>query len=184
MSGSQCRHLETGLFEGDGRGCGQHPVVNSELALPESTARLTVYANLHNFSAQPVSGTLKATISRQANQPLQFEQSVSLSSGETREVAFAPEKYSGTGREESRPLVALHDGHAGALRPAPGVCAEERSSDQRHIRFGIRSVTQHRDHDEQFPDKGKGGNFYLQVNGRDFLSVAPTTPRPALSVRP
>jgi exo-1,4-beta-D-glucosaminidase len=38
-----------------------------------------------------------------------------------------------------------------------------------HIRFGIRSMTQYRDQDEQFPDKGKGGNFYLQVNGRDFL---------------
>jgi exo-1,4-beta-D-glucosaminidase len=46
---------------------------------------------------------------------------------------------------------------------------EQKVSDRSHIRFGIRSVTQHRDQDEQFPDKGKGGNFYLQVNGRDFL---------------
>ena len=30
-------------------------------------------------------------------------------------------------------------------------------------------MTQHRDQDQEFPDKGKGGNFYLQVNGRDFL---------------
>ena len=42
-------------------------------------------------------------------------------------------------------------------------------SDESKTRFGIRSITQHRDHDEQFPDVGKGGNFYLQVNGRDFL---------------
>ena len=41
-------------------------------------------------------------------------------------------------------------------------------SDQQSIRFGIRTVTQHRDKDEEFPDIGKGGNFYLQVNGRDF----------------
>jgi exo-1,4-beta-D-glucosaminidase len=42
-------------------------------------------------------------------------------------------------------------------------------TDDSHIRFGIRSITQHRDNDEHFPDMGKGGNFYLKVNGRDFL---------------
>ena len=42
-------------------------------------------------------------------------------------------------------------------------------SDSSHIRFGIRKITQLRDNDESFPDIGKGGNFYLQVNGRDFL---------------
>ena len=47
--------------------------------------------------------------------------------------------------------------------------ADRTSLRSSHIRFGIRSITQHRDQDEQFPDMGKGGNFYLQVNGRDFL---------------
>ncbi len=37
------------------------------------------------------------------------------------------------------------------------------------LRFGIRTVSQHRDSDGDFPDLGKGGNFYLTVNGRDFL---------------
>ena len=45
----------------------------------------------------------------------------------------------------------------------------ETLSDSSHIRFGIRNITQLRDNDEHFPDIGKGGNFYLQVNGRDFL---------------
>src|SRR5208337_887815 len=43
-----------------------------------------------------------------------------------------------------------------------------RLSDRNDSRFGIRSITQHRDADDQFPEVGKGGNFYLQVNGRDF----------------
>ena len=47
--------------------------------------------------------------------------------------------------------------------------ASREISDRQSIRFGIRVVTQHRDKDEQFPDLGKGGNFYLQVNGKDFL---------------
>ena len=45
----------------------------------------------------------------------------------------------------------------------------ETLSDSARIRFGIRSITQHRDSSKQFPDMGKGGNFYLKVNGRDFL---------------
>ncbi len=44
-----------------------------------------------------------------------------------------------------------------------------RPIDASHLRFGIRSVQQFRDQDEQFPELGKGGNFYLKVNGKDFL---------------
>ena len=42
-------------------------------------------------------------------------------------------------------------------------------SDATDLRFGIRTVSQHRDSDGDFPDLGKGGNFYLTVNGSDFL---------------
>ncbi len=57
-------------------------------------------------------------------------------------------------------------------------------SDRQSTRFGIRVVTQHRDQDEQFPDLGKGGNFYLQVNGKDFLVAGRGVhARPALSRR-
>jgi exo-1,4-beta-D-glucosaminidase len=146
----------------------ENSAVNSELSLPQATARLTVYANLHNFAAQPVTGTLKGTISRQGKPAIEFEQSLSLSRGEIREVAFAAEKYPGL--VVSNPDLwwpytmgnpALYDLHLEFVK-------ELKVSDSSHIRFGIRSVTQRRDQDEQFPDKGKGGNFYLQVNGRNF----------------
>jgi exo-1,4-beta-D-glucosaminidase len=39
-------------------------LVNSELLLADSIARLTVFTDLHNLSAQPVNGILKGTISR------------------------------------------------------------------------------------------------------------------------
>ena len=39
----------------------------------------------------------------------------------------------------------------------------------RAIDFGIRKITQARDADNKFPDIGTGGNFYLQINGRDYL---------------
>src|SRR5271157_4879309 len=146
----------------------ENPVVNSELSLPQTTARLTVYANLHNFAAQPVTGMLRGTISRQGKPTIEFEQSLSLSPGEIREVAFAAEKYPSL--VVSNPDLwwpytmgnpALYDLHLEFVQ-------DQKVSDHSHIRFGIRSITQHRDEDEQFPDKGKGGNFYLQVNGRDF----------------
>ena len=41
--------------------------------------------------------------------------------------------------------------------------------DAAHQRFGIRTVQQFRDDDEQYPELGRGGSFYLKVNGRDFL---------------
>ena len=71
-----------------------HALVNSDLSLAESTARLTVFASLRNLSTQPVSGTLKGTISRPGKPAIHFEQSVTnLSAGEEREVAFTPEKF-------------------------------------------------------------------------------------------
>ena len=147
-----------------------HALVNSDLSLAESTARLTVFANLRNLSAQPVSGTLKGTISRPGKPAIHFEQSVTnLSAGEDREVAFAPEKFPElvvTNPDLWWPYTmgtpALYDLQLEFVR-------NETLSDSSHLRFGIRKITQLRDNDEQFPDIGKGGNFYLQVNGRDFL---------------
>jgi exo-1,4-beta-D-glucosaminidase len=144
------------------------PVVNSQLSLPQATARLTVYANLRNFAAQPVSGNLKGRISRQGKPTIEFEQIVSLSPGEIREVAFAADQYPSllvTNPDLWWPYTMgqpnLYDLHLDFVQ-------DHKVSDRAHIRFGIRSITQRRDQDEQFPDKGKGGNFYLQVNGRDF----------------
>jgi exo-1,4-beta-D-glucosaminidase len=42
-------------------------------------------------------------------------------------------------------------------------------SDSQAIDFGIRKITQGRDSDNSFPEIGSGGNFYLQVNGKDYL---------------
>jgi exo-1,4-beta-D-glucosaminidase len=147
----------------------ENPAVNSELSIPQATARLTVYASLHSFANAAVSGTLKATISRPGKPIVNLQQDVSLLPDETREIALDPEKYSSlvvTNPDLWWPYTmgqpALYDLHLEFVQGA-------QVSDRSHIRFGIRSITQHRDHDEEFPDKGKGGNFYLQVNGRDFL---------------
>jgi len=144
-------------------------LVNSKLFFTDSTAHLTVFANLRNLSAQPVNGMLKGTVSRQGKPSIHVEQFVALSPGENREVELTPEKYPD--------LIVSHPdlwwpytmGKSALYDLQLEFVQDEIISDNSHIRFGIRSITQHRDNDEQFPDMGKGGNFYLKVNGRDFL---------------
>ena len=147
----------------------ENPVVNTDLSMPQATARLTVYTNLNNFSDKPISGTLKGTISRLGKQTIDLEQAVTLSPGETREVTFAPGDYPGLVVKNPDLWWPYTMGNPSLYDLRLEFVADQKSSDQAHIRFGIRSVTQHRDQDQQFQDKGKGGNFYLQVNGRDFL---------------
>lgn len=147
----------------------QHAWVNPELSLPQSIARLTVYADLHNLSTEPVSGTLKGTITREGKPAIQLQQALSLTPGQELSVEFSPEKYSNlivTNPDLWWPYTIgkpnLYELHLEFLQ-------NNEVSDRAQIPFGIRSITQHRDNDEQFPDVGKGGNFYLQINGRDFL---------------
>jgi exo-1,4-beta-D-glucosaminidase len=146
----------------------ENPLVNTDLSMPQATARLTVYVNLHNLAEQAVSGTLKGTISRIGKPTVAIEQGVTLSPGETREVAFEPEQYQALIVKNPDLWWPYTMGDPSLYDLHLEFVADQKSSDHAHIRFGIRSVTQYRDQDEEFPDKGKGGNFYLKVNGRDF----------------
>lgn len=145
-----------------------HPFVGSDLSPSNSTARLTVYATLRNLSAAPVSGALQASVSRKGKSTIALSQPVTLSPGEQRELRFDSERYPNL-------VVAKPDLWWPYTLGAPALydldlrfIAAGHVSDTAHTRFGIRRITQLRDNDEQFPDVGKGGNFYLQVNGRDF----------------
>ncbi|HLP75853.1 MAG TPA: glycoside hydrolase [Candidatus Paceibacterota bacterium] len=147
-----------------------HPLVNSELLQSNSLARLTVFAGLRNLSTQAVSGTLKGTISRAGKPTIRFEQSVSnLSISEEREITFAPEQFPELAVKNPDLWWPYTMGDPALYDLQLEFVRNETLSDCASIRFGIRSVTQHRDNDESFPDIGKGGNFYLKVNGRDFL---------------
>jgi len=146
-----------------------NPAVNSEVSVAQATARLTVYANLRNFAAHEISGILKARISRKGKPTIEIEQSLALPPGETRDVAFDAEKYPALVVSNPDLWWPYTMGQPSLYDLSLEFAQDQKVSDRSHTRFGIRSITQHRDHDEEFPDKGKGGNFYLQVNGRDFL---------------
>ena len=147
-----------------------HALVNSDLPLPKTTtARLTVFSDLRNFSNRQVSGILRGTISRAGKPTIRFEQSVSLSPDEERQVSFAPDKYPELVVQNPDLWWPYTMGTPNLYDLRLEFLENHELTDVTQIRFGIRTITQHRDQDEQFPGLGKGGNFYLQVNGRDFL---------------
>ena len=144
--------------------------VKTDLPLPAtSPAALTVYCDLKNGSASPVSGVLVGEIERQGKAPLSFEQNVELAPNEEREAEFSADSV--------RQLLIDHPdlwwpyqwGQPNLYHLKLRFKIGDTISDSTEIDFGIRKITQHRDADNQFPSLGGGGNFYLQVNGVDFL---------------
>jgi exo-1,4-beta-D-glucosaminidase len=143
--------------------------VTTELPLPRTdSARLTIYADARNDSARTIRGVVRARISRASKPGVEVEQPVTLSPGEDLQVQFDAEDF---------PALTLSDpdlwwpytlGRPDLYDLTLEFRQYDRVVDVSHQRFGIRSVQQFRDGDERFPELGRGGSFYLKVNGRDF----------------
>jgi exo-1,4-beta-D-glucosaminidase len=149
----------------------RNPYVVSDLPLPEtSPASLTVYCDLRNGAATPVSGTLHGEISRPGKPTTTFEQPVTLEGDETKEeVSFTPSAYRQLSVSNPDLWWPYQWGDPALYQLKLEFRIDGRVSDSSTTAFGIRKVTQHRDSDNNFPEVGTGGNFYLQVNGKDFL---------------
>ncbi|MDV3126372.1 glycoside hydrolase [Mycobacterium sp. 21AC1] len=146
------------------------PMVTTELPLPETDrARLTVYTDVRNASAEDLRGVVRATISRAGKPDISVDQPVRLAGGERREIRFDPDTFEALTVADPDLWWPYTMGEPNLydLRVEFRQYGTATATD--HSRFGIRTVTQHRDRDEQFPELGRGGNFYLTVNGRDFL---------------
>ena len=149
-----------------------HPAVTTALPLPKTnSANLTVFGVLENGSSGPVRGRLLGQISRPGKPVVQFEQPVTLQARESREVTFTPERFAQLAISNPDLWWPYTMGQPNLYNLELKFLEDDSRevSDRQSIRFGIRTVTQHRDKDEKFPEIGKGGNFYLQVNGKDFL---------------
>ncbi|MEO6965173.1 MAG: hypothetical protein ABI076_04650, partial [Acidobacteriaceae bacterium] len=147
-----------------------HPLVDTALPLPQTNpARLTVYAELQNASQQEIRGLLTVTITRRGKPQIRLQQPVNLTAGEQREASFSPDQYPQLIVKNPDLWWPYTMGQPNLYDLRLTFSEDGRLSDASHIRFGIRMITQHRDQDEQFPEVGKGGNFYLKVNGRNFL---------------
>ena len=146
------------------------PYVKSDLPLPStSSAALTVYCDLQNGGGSRVEGILSGEILREGKNPIRIEQSVTLAPGEIREVVFAPDKFQQLAIQKPDLWWPYQWGPANLYRLKLQFRIGQKTSDSSQINFGIRSITQHRDSDQRFPELGGGGNFYLKINGIDFL---------------
>lgn len=144
--------------------------VNSELPLPDTdSARLTVYSTLRNHSPGRVRGVLRATITRDGKAPIHVDEPVSLAPGEDREVGLTPERFAQLNISHPDLWWPYTMGRPDLYDLRLEFVQNRTVTEVNTLRFGIRSITQGRDSDDSFAGLGTGGNFYLQVNGKDFL---------------
>ena len=144
--------------------------VNTELPLPDTDrARLTVYADVHNYSADRVRGVVRATITRDGKAPIHVDQPVSLQPGEDREISFTPDRFGALNVANPDLWWPYTMGPPNLYDLRLEFVQNSVTTDVTTSKFGIRSITQSRDSDDSFAELGTGGNFYLKVNGRDFL---------------
>ncbi len=149
--------------------------VNSELPLPNTdSARLTIRSDLRNFSDRQVRGMLRATIARQGKPDVEVEQPVTLGPGERREISFSPDDFNALTLQRPDLWWPYTMGAPNLYDLRLEFRQFDQTIDETRLRFGIRTITQGRDDDERFPELGRGGSFYLQVNGRDFLARGAT----------
>ena len=141
--------------------------VNTALPLPDANrAELTVYATVRNATGAPQRGVLQATISRSGKNDIRIGQAVTLQPGEAREIAFTPGEYDQLRIDQPDLWWPYTMGEPRLYDLRLRFVQNRVVTDERSQRFGIRTVTQGRDPGPGAPD---GGDFYLKVNGRDFL---------------
>ena len=148
----------------------RNPYVQTELPLPETNpASLTVYCDLSNRSGKPVSGILSGEILRPSKPTIKFQQEVSLFRDETKEISFSPGAYSDLVVSDPDLWWPYRWGKPNLYHLKLQFKINDEVSDSQQIDFGIRKIVQKRDNDTSFPQIGTGGNFYLQINGKDYL---------------
>ncbi len=143
--------------------------VNTELPLPNTdSARLTVYAGVHNHADAPVRGLLRATITRAGKPTIRVSQAVSMQAGEDREIAFSPDDFAALTVDQPDLWWPYTMGRPDLYDLRLDFVQHDTATTTVTQKFGIRTVGQARDSDES-AEPGGGGNFYLTVNGRNFL---------------
>ncbi len=136
------------------------PAVVSKVDSPQnSTAHLTVTAQVKNGSGQPVSGTLKGRIG-----DVDFQQPVQLAAGESKDVSFAPADYPQLNFSNPKLWWPAQMGTPNLYDLTLSFDSNGKLSDVSHSKFGIREITS--EVSEQAPDRSKR---LFKINGKNIL---------------
>jgi exo-1,4-beta-D-glucosaminidase len=115
----------------------RYPQVVTRLDMPGlAKARLTVTADVHNTTDQPVRGVLKGQI-----ESIQFSQPVSLEARETKVVAFSPEAFAQLNVEYPRLWWPVQTGQPNLYPLQLELEVDGAVSDRLTMRFGIREIS-------------------------------------------
>jgi exo-1,4-beta-D-glucosaminidase len=120
-----------------------------------SSADLTVYAELHNATANPIKGVVSgSTIG------IHFEQPVELSPHEDRTVVFTPDKFPALRVQNPKPWWPYQMGSPHLEKLTMSFAAEGRTMDEQSVEFGLREVTS---------ELTANGSRLFRVNGKPIL---------------
>ena len=134
----------------------RYPQVISKLNLPSlDKAQLTVTAELHNASDQPVEGTLKGKI-----ETLEFSTPVSLQPKESKVVSFSPDRFRQLALENPRIWWPYALGPQNLYQLDLSFETSGQISDARPLTFGIREIT---------ADLDAKGHRLFKINGKTIL---------------
>ncbi len=148
----------------------RNPYVSTDLPLPAtSPAALTVYCDLKNGTDGAVSGTLFGEISRPGKKTVGFQKNIELLGNEAKEIALTPADIQQLTIADPDLWWPYQWGQPNLYELKLDFKMDGHISDSATIKFGMRKIVQKRDSDTSFPNIGKDGNFYVQVNGKDFL---------------
>jgi exo-1,4-beta-D-glucosaminidase len=129
--------------------------VSSKLDTNYKNASLTMSVDLRNVASHSVSGVLRAEVGGK-----QVSRQVSLKSGETKNVSFAPEQYAQLRLENARIWWPYTMGEPNLYTAKLSFEIGNETSDAANVTFGVREVT------SELTDKGYR---LFKINGRKVL---------------
>jgi len=133
----------------------RNPFISSQVSTDLSSALLTVVADVHNASTQPVQGVLNADLDG-----IKISQTVTLSAGETKTVHFSPESFQELRLTKPRLWWPYTMGEPVLNKAKLNFTIGGTVSDSAEFSFGIRTVTS-----ELTPE----GHLLFKINGRNIL---------------
>ena len=125
---------------------------------PDATltaADLTVYAELHNATAEPIKGTASGTAAG-----VRFQQTVELAPNENRTVVFTPKQFPELRIRDPKPWWPFQMGTPHLERVTVSFTTEGHVTDEQSADFGIREITS---------ELTTNGSRLFRVNGKPLL---------------